>query len=107
MTLEIELRCIRFPLIILEMFLQLDRSPPGVNSIDWTGFGKAHTLVYIKGLTVDSACQSKNTRSVVSGKQPVTQRQQNKGDDRGLQETAEGALPYPHRRVSSGEGGKL
>ena len=30
-----------------------------------------------------------------------------KRDDRGLQETAEGALPYPHRRDSSGEGEKL
>ena len=39
--------------------------------------------------------------------QPLTQRQQNKGDDRGLQETAEGAAPYPHRRDSSGEGGKF
>jgi hypothetical protein len=29
----------------------------------------------------------------VSGKQPLTQRQQNKGDDRGLQETAKGAPP--------------
>ena len=28
----------------------------------------------------------------------------NKGDDRGLQETAEGVPPYPHRRDSSGEG---
>jgi hypothetical protein len=34
--LEIELRCILFPLFILEMFLQLDWSPPVVNSIDWT-----------------------------------------------------------------------
>jgi hypothetical protein len=34
--LEIELRCILFPLIILEMFLELDWSPPVVNSIDWT-----------------------------------------------------------------------
>jgi len=34
--LQIELRCILFPLIILEMFLQLDWSPPVVNSIDWT-----------------------------------------------------------------------
>jgi hypothetical protein len=40
---------------------------------------------------------------VVSGKQ----HQQNKGDDSGLQETAEGAAPYPHRRDSSGEGGKF
>jgi uncharacterized membrane protein (DUF373 family) len=36
MRFEIELRCILFPLIILEMFQQLDWSPPGVNSIDWT-----------------------------------------------------------------------
>ena len=36
MRLEIELRCILFPLIILEMFLQLDWSTPVVNSIDWT-----------------------------------------------------------------------
>ena len=31
---------------------------------------------------------------MVSGKETHTQRQQNKGDDRGLQETAEGAPPY-------------
>ena len=43
MRLEIELRCILFPLIILEMFLQLDCSPPVVNSIDETWFDKAHT----------------------------------------------------------------
>ncbi|XP_052333458.1 uncharacterized protein LOC127911297 [Oncorhynchus keta] len=30
-----------------------------------------------------------------------------KGADRGLQETAEGARPYPHLRDRSGEGGKL
>ena len=34
-------------------------SPPVVNSIDWTWFGKAHTCLFI-GPTVDSACQSKN-----------------------------------------------
>ena len=45
MRLEIELRCILFPLIIFQMFLQLDWSPPGVNSIDWTWFGKAHTCL--------------------------------------------------------------
>jgi len=33
--------------------------------------------------------------------------QQNNGDDCGLQETAEGAAPYPHRRDSSGEGSKF
>ena len=36
MRLEIEPSCIQFPLIILEMFLQHDWSPPVVNSIDWT-----------------------------------------------------------------------
>jgi hypothetical protein len=36
MTLYIELRCIMFPLIIPEMFLQLDWSPSVVKSIDWT-----------------------------------------------------------------------
>ena len=35
------------------------------------------------------------------------QRQQNKGDDCGLQETAEGTPPYPHRWDSRGEGSKL
>ena len=41
------------------MFLQLDWSPPVVNSIDWTLFGKAHTCLY-KVPQIDSACQSKN-----------------------------------------------
>ena len=45
--------------------------------------------------------------SVVSGKQPLTQHQQNKGVDHGLQETIEGARPSPHRRDRSGQGGKL
>ena len=36
MRLEIELRCILFPLFILEVFLQLNWSPLMVNSIDWT-----------------------------------------------------------------------
>jgi hypothetical protein len=36
MRLKMELRSILFPVIILEMFLQLERSPPVVNSIDWT-----------------------------------------------------------------------
>ena len=44
-----------FPLIILEMFLQLEWSPPVVNSIDWTWFGKAHTCLYkVPQLTVYS-----------------------------------------------------
>ena len=46
MKLKIELRCILFPLIILEMFLQLNWSPPVVNSVDWAWFGKAHTCLY-------------------------------------------------------------
>jgi hypothetical protein len=33
---EIELRCILFHFIILEMLVQLDWSPAVVNSIDWT-----------------------------------------------------------------------
>ena len=57
MRLDIELRCILFPLIILEMFLQLE-IPPVVNYIDWTRFRKEHTC--IQGPTFDSACQSKN-----------------------------------------------
>ena len=53
MKLKIELRCILFPLIILEMFLQLNWSPPLVNSVDWTWFGKAHTCLYkVPQLTV-------------------------------------------------------
>ncbi len=35
-----------FPLIMLEIFLQLDWSPPVVNSVDWSWFGKAHTCLY-------------------------------------------------------------
>ena len=45
--------------------------------------------------------------SVVPGKYPLTQLQQNKGADCGLKEKADGAPPYPHRRDSSGVGGKL
>ena len=59
MSLKFEPRCILFPLIILEMFLQLDLSPPVVNSIDCTWFGTAHTCAF-SGPTVDSACHSKN-----------------------------------------------
>jgi hypothetical protein len=44
LRLNIELRCIPFPLIILEMFLQLDWNPPVVNLIDWTWFGKADSV---------------------------------------------------------------
>ena len=46
MTLQIELRYIQLPLIILEISLQLDWSPPVANSIDWTGFIKKHTFLY-------------------------------------------------------------
>jgi hypothetical protein len=63
MRLEIELRCILFPWIILEMFLQLDWSPPVVNSIVWTWFGKAHTCLY----TVDKCmCNGCETARLVS-----------------------------------------
>ena len=34
----------------------------------------------------------------------LSQRQQNEGADHGLQETAEGASPFPHRRDHNGEG---
>ena len=61
MWLKIELRCILFPLIILEMFLQLDWSPPVVNSIDWTWFGKAHTCLYkVPQLTVHVRAKTKS-----------------------------------------------
>ena len=53
MTLQIELRCIQFPLIILEMSHQLGWSPPVANSIDWTWFIKKHTFLYkVPQLTV-------------------------------------------------------
>ena len=61
MNLKIELRCIPFPLIILEMFLQLNWSPPVVNSVDWTYFGKAHTCPYkLPQLTVHVRAQTKH-----------------------------------------------
>ena len=61
MKLKIELRCILFPLIILEMFLQLNWSPPVVNSVDWTWFGKAHTCLYkVPQLTVHVRAQTKH-----------------------------------------------
>jgi hypothetical protein len=64
MRLKIELRCILFPLIILEMFLQLDWSPPVINSIDWTCFGKAHTcLVKVPQLTVHVGAKKQAMRS--------------------------------------------
>ena len=53
MTLQIELRCKQFPLIILEMPLQLDWSPPAANSIDWIWFRKKHNFLYkVPQLTV-------------------------------------------------------
>jgi hypothetical protein len=48
-----------------------------------------------------------NNNETALGVWGLAQRQQNKGDDRGLQETAEGAPSHPHRRNSSGEGEKL
>ena len=51
MRLEIDLRFILFPLIILKMFLQLDWSPSVVNSIDLTWFGKSHSCLLVPQLT--------------------------------------------------------
>ena len=48
MRLDVELKCILFPLIILEMFLHLDWIPPVVKSIDFTWFGQAHNCLYIR-----------------------------------------------------------
>ena len=73
MRLEIELRYTLFPLIILEMFLQLDWRPPVVNSIDWRSFGKTHTCLY-KGpqLTVHVRAKTKpwGWRSSVEMREP-------------------------------------
>ena len=61
MKLKIELMRILFPLIILEMFLQLNWSSPVVNSVDWTWFGKAHTCLYkVPQLTVHVRAQTKH-----------------------------------------------
>jgi hypothetical protein len=60
MRLHMEFRCIMFTLIILEMFLQLDWSPPVVNSIDLTWFEKAHTCLYkVPQLTVHVRAKTK------------------------------------------------
>jgi len=59
MTLRMELRHILFPLIILEMSLQLDWSPPVVNSVGHDL--ERHTPNYIlSGPAVNTACQSTN-----------------------------------------------
>lgn len=71
MTLKAELRCIRFPLILLEMFLQL-KSPPVVNYIDLAGFGKAHTCLYkVQQLTVMS--EQKPSLEVEGIRRPLRQ----------------------------------
>ena len=44
---QIERRCILFPLIMLELFLQLDWSTPMVNSIDLTWKG-THSWQYMQ-----------------------------------------------------------
>ena len=54
MRLEIELRCILLPLIILEMFLQLHWTPSAVNSIDWIW----HTSVYARSYSRQSKNQA-------------------------------------------------
>ena len=68
MRLEIELRCILFSMIILEIFLKLDWSPHVVNSIDWTSFGKAHTcLCKVPQLTMQL---SEQKPSKIWGREP-------------------------------------
>lgn len=37
-------KCILFPLIILDMFLQLNSSPSVVNPVDWTWFEKVRAI---------------------------------------------------------------
>ena len=60
MRLEIELRWILFTLIILKLFLQLDWSPPVVNSIELIWFGKAHTCLFkVPQLTVHVRAKTK------------------------------------------------
>ena len=55
-----EPRYILFPLILLEMFLQLNWSPPVINSIDWTWLGIANTGLYkVHQLTVHVRANSK------------------------------------------------
>uniref|UniRef100_A0AAZ3P7K7 Sleeping Beauty transposase HTH domain-containing protein n=1 Tax=Oncorhynchus tshawytscha TaxID=74940 RepID=A0AAZ3P7K7_ONCTS len=64
MRLKIELWYVLFPLIILEMFLHLDLSPPVLNSIDWTLFGKANTCLYkVQQLTVHVRAKNQAVRS--------------------------------------------
>ena len=73
MRLEIELRCILFTLIILEMFLQLDWSPPVLNSIDRTWFGKSHNCLYkVPQLIVQSQSKNQSMRSIAQfGQEPA------------------------------------
>lgn len=52
LKLKFELRCIFFPLLIFEMFLQLDWSSLVVNPVDWTWFGKVSQLtVFVRAQT--------------------------------------------------------
>ena len=55
-----EPRYILFPLILLEMFLQLNWSPPVIHSIDWTWLGIA-TPAYIRSHSWQ--CMSEQTPS--------------------------------------------
>ena len=60
MSLKIELRCILFSLIIVEMFLQLEWNPPVTNSMNRTLFGKAHTCLHkVPLLTVHVRAKTK------------------------------------------------
>lgn len=52
LKLKFELRCIFFPLLIFEMFLQLDWSSLVANPVDWTWFGKVSQLtVHVRAQT--------------------------------------------------------
>ena len=68
MKFKIELRCILFPLIILEMFLQLNLSPSVVDSVDWTWLER-HTPVYIRSHSWQ--CMSEHKPSMESKKLSV------------------------------------
>ena len=75
------------------------------NSI--TKFADDTTVVGLITNNYETAYREESAGSVLPGKYPLTQCRQNKGADRGFQETTEGAHLYPHRWERSGAGGKL
>ena len=51
-------------MILIELFRHLDRSPPVLNSIDWTGFGKEHTcLDEVSELTIHIRAKNQAMKS--------------------------------------------